>query len=185
MRKGRELNEVLMDIEKEMPDFNADEFLKYTEWAIQKLYNSLRDNEKSEVKCEEELISKLDEQRLKYRITKDIDHISIHYAEILDVIRKDGIMYIQVYLSVYFYDNTKNNINMDDDLDYKYWNDIWIVTLGEDIELERKKCNCVNCGAIMKYNKARSTFECEYCGNIVHNDFDSGWKIVDIELGEW
>ena len=161
MKRRRELAEVIFDIRNEIPGFNKEDLV---------------------VKCKSELINKLNKESAKYRINKDIDHISIQYVELFDSIKKDNEMYIQFYLSIYFYDDVDNNIgnySMND----KYWNDIWIVTYRECVKSEGKKSNCDNCGATMKYNQLRDTFECEYCGNVIHNNSNSKWEIVDIELG--
>jgi len=182
MKRRRELTEVILDIRNEIPGFNKEELLEYTEWAIPKLYNSLKNGEDLEVKCKPELINKLDKEKTKYRINKSMDHINVQYVELFDSIKKDNEMYIQVYLSVYFYDNVENNIGNNSTND-KYWNDIWIVTYREGVKSDRRNSNCDNCGAIMEYNQVRDTFECEYCGNIIHNNSDSKWEIVDIELG--
>jgi len=182
--KRRDPTEVFLDIRNEIPGFNRKELLDYTEWAIQKLYNSLKNEEKLEIKCKPQLINKLNKERDKYRINNNMDHISVQYVELFDSLKKDNEMYIQVYLSIYFYDNVENNID-NDSINDKYWNDIWIVTYKEGIKSDRKNYNCANCGAIMKYKQVRDTFECEYCGNIIHNNSDSKWEIVDIELGNY
>lgn len=180
--KRREVTEVIFEIRNEIPGFNKEELLEYTEWAIQKLYNSLKNEEEIEVKCKPELINKLNEEKVKYRINKSMDRISVQYVELFDNIKKNNEMYIQVYLSIYFYDDVDNNIE-NNSVNDKYWNDIWIVTFRESLKLNKKNSNCANCNAVMEYNQARNTFECEYCGNIIHNNSDSKWEIVDIELG--
>lgn len=180
--KRREITEVLLDIKNEIPGFNKEELLEYIEWAIPKLYNSLINKKEPEVKCKSELINKLNGQSMKYRITEDIDHINVQYAELFDNVKSDNQMYIQVYLSIYFYDKAENNIG-NNSMNDRYWNDIWIVTCRENIEIARDSSNCANCGAIMEYIQTTDTFECEYCGNIIHNRTDSNWEIVDIELG--
>lgn len=179
MRK-RELNEILLDIRNEIPDFNREELLDYTKWIVPRLYNSLKNQEELNIKCDSGLIDRLNEQKLRYRITKDMDRISIQYAEIYDNVKKDDQMHIQVYLSVYFFDDVKNNKDRDSISD-KYWNDIWVVTYKKDIMHEIANSNCKNCGAIMKYNKRENLFQCEYCGNVIHKS-DSKWEMVDIEV---
>lgn len=179
--KRREVTEVVSEIRNEIPGFNKEELLQYTQWAIPKLYNSLKDAEELEVKCKPELINKLNEETDKYRINKNMDHISIQYVELFDSIKKDNEMYIQVYLSIFFYDNVDNNID-NNLINDKYWNDIWIVTYRESVKTDRKKSNCVNCGAIMQYNQIKDSFKCEYCGNIIDNKSDSKWEIVDIKI---
>lgn len=181
MKRKREITEIILDIRSVIPGFNKEELLQYTKWAIPKLYNSLKNEEELEVKCKPELINKLNKESIKYRINKNMDHISVQYIELFDNIRKDNEMYIQVYLSIYFYDDVENNIgsNLVND---RYWNDIWIVTYKESINTGIKNSNCINCGAIMEYNQLKDTFECKYCGNIVNNNSDSKWEIVDIEL---
>lgn len=182
MKKRKESTEVLWNIRKEIPGFNKIELLEYLEWAIPRLYHSLVNKTEPEVKCAHELINKLYSRSLQYRITKDIDHVTVQYAELFDSAKKENEMYIQVYLSIYFYDKVENNINNKSTGD-KYWNDIWIVTCKENNESVKESSNCVNCGAVMKYIPARDIFECEYCGNIIHRKTNLSWEIVDIELG--
>lgn len=179
--KRREPVEVMLEIKNEMPWFDKEELLEYAKWSVQKLYNSLKNEEKLVIKCKPELINKLNKQRDKYRINEDIDHISIQYVELFDNIKKENEIYIQVYLSIYFYDDVQNNVDKYI-INDKYWNDIWIVTYKECSKLHRKDSNCVNCGAVMQYNQLRDILECKYCGNIINNKFDSKWEIVDIEL---
>lgn len=180
--KKREISEIIFDIRNEIPEFNREELIQYTKWVIPKLYNSLKNEEKLEVKCKPELIEKLEKEKEKYRINKSMDQVSVQYVEIYDNIKKEDDMYIQVYSSIYFYDDVGNNVDKYSEND-KYWNDIWIITFRKGIKLDRQDCNCANCGAVMKYNRLKDVFECEYCGNIVHNNSDSKWEIVDIELG--
>ena len=181
MKRRKEVAEILWNLGREIPGFKSEDLLQYTEWAIPKLYNSLKNKERLEVKCTSELINKLNEQSLKYRITENMDHISVQFVELFDNIKKDNEIYIQVYVSIYFYDKVKNNID-DESKNDKYWNDIWIVTYREGIESKRNNSNCANCGAIMKYNQMSNIFECEYCGNIIHDKFNSKREIIDIEL---
>lgn len=66
MKRRREPTEIILDIRKEIPGFNKKELLDYTEWAIQKLYNSLKNGEDLEVKCKPELINKLNKEKAIY-----------------------------------------------------------------------------------------------------------------------
>ena len=179
MKQRREVTEICKELESEILGFNREELLKYTKWAIPKLYNSLKNNEKLEIKCTPELINKIKKEKIKYRIDKRIDQINIQYVELYDDIKKDDGIYIQVYLSIFFYDNVKNNFG-DNYTNDRYWNDIWIVTYKESVV--KKNSNCANCGAIMQYNQLKDSFECKYCGNIIQNKSDSNWEIVEIEL---
>lgn len=103
--------------------------------------------------------------KYEYRITDDIDRVSVHYAELFDFIKTENEAFIKLYASVYFYDNVTNNKSTETDNDFnderkmiqfkldgnrvlayksdtlpkrpnnKYWNDIWIVTYGKKNEL--------------------------------------------------
>lgn len=181
MKRKRELEEIILDIRNEIPGFNKEELIEYTECAIPALYNSLKNEEKIKVKCNPKLVNKLNKEKAKYRINKNIDKISVQYIELFDSIKKDNEIYIQLYLSIYFCDNTRNNLNYDSVND-RYWNDIWIVTYKESAKRDKINSNCSNCGAIMKYNQAKDIFKCEYCGNIIHNNYESNWEIDDIEI---
>lgn len=182
MEKRREISEVLLDIRNEIPGFKKEDLLEYLKWAIPKLYNLLVNKKEIEVKCKEELINKLNKQRLKYRITENIDHMNVQYAELFDNVKSDNETHVQIYLSIYFYDKVSNNIGNKSVKDI-YWNDIWIVTCRENTKTTRNTSNCVNCGAVMDYIQTRDAFECKYCGNIINNKTNSNWEIVDIELG--
>lgn len=183
MERKRDITEVLFEIKNGIPGFNKEELLEYIEWAIPKLYNSLANEIEPEVKCTPELINKLRNQSSKYRITKDIDSISVQYSELFDNIKKDDETLIILYLSIYFYDKTENNVGNINNKNDRYWNDIWIVTCKKNNTLNKNNSNCINCGAVMEYDKAKDVFECKYCGNIINNRNDSNWEIVDIELG--
>ena len=183
MKKIKEVTEIVLDIKREIPGFKKDELLEYSEWVIPKLYYSLKNKEKIEIKCKPELINKLNNEHLKYKITENVDSISVQYVRLYDNEKREGEMYIQVYAAVYFYDNVSNNPGHPFAED-KYWNDVWIVTYRENLETEKRNSNCDNCGATMKYNLRKNVFECEYCGNTANNIPNSKWEIVDIELGE-
>lgn len=181
MKRRKEHKELVLDIKNAIPGFNEDEVLQYTKWAIPKLYNSLKNDEKIEIRCNPELLNKLDKEKAKYRINKNMDHISVQFAELFDNFKKDDEMYLQIYLSIYFYDNVKNN-DGNNSINDNYWNDIWIITYRESTKSDKINSKCANCGAVMKYNQLRNIFECEYCGNIILNDDKLNWEIVDIEL---
>lgn len=182
MIQRRELTEILFEIQSEMPYFSREKLLEYLKWAVPKLYDSLKNSQTSKIKCSLSLLDKINKEKNKYRIDSNIDFIKIHYAEIYNYIKDMNDNYIQVYLSVYFYDDVKNNTNLNYEND-KYWNDIWIVTLKEDsINKKTNNSNCINCGAPMKYNQIRDVFECEYCRNIVYNTANANWEIIDIDV---
>lgn len=188
MKKRRDSIEVLYEIKCEIPGFSKDEFIDYTKIVVTNLYNELKNNCEIRTKCSKELEKKIKSNLKKYRITKDMDYITIQYADLCDCIKKEDELYIQVYLSVYFFDNVKNNAITNEERN-KYWNDIWIITLKKHEVKENKKSfkglnggNCPNCGAVMKYKSFRNTFECEYCSTIEYNYSIKDWKIVDIEV---
>lgn len=174
--------DISIELKDEILGFNEEELLQYIKWAVQKLYNSIKDEEEINVKCKEELIKKLNEEKTKYRISKNTDSMSVQFARLFDYEKKDNEIYIQVYLSIYFYDDVHNNrYNME--MRDKYWNDIWIVTCKERMEVQVKNSKCPSCGAVMKYKRMDDIFECTYCENIIENRFNSKWELVDIELG--
>ena len=59
----RESSEILHDIKVEIPEFEKDELLEYTKWAIPSLYESLRDNEKIVLNCNNEVINKINSEK--------------------------------------------------------------------------------------------------------------------------
>ena len=180
-----ESKNLVSKIKKKMPLFDEEELLQYTKLAIPTIHNTLKagDGKKLKIKCKEELINKLLEDRVKYKMTNNIDHTGVQYVKLFDYVENDKEMLIKVYSSIYFYDSTENNI-YEDELEEKYWNDIWIITYRENIKskLQQNKGNCENCGALMKYDGINDIFECEYCGNIIYKQLDANWEIVDIEV---
>ena len=180
----REPSEVLGEIRGEIPGFERDDLLEYIKWAIKNLYDSLKEGNKPKVKCNEELINKLLLKNEDYKISKNIDHISIQYLELSDCVKKDEQVYIKIYTSIYFYDDITNNEDVKD-INDKYYNNIWIVTCKQDEDFKDvNRANCDNCGAIMEYNKVKEIFECKYCGNAKYGRLNQGWIITDIGIGE-
>lgn len=181
--KRRDLSEVLCDIRNEIPGFNKEELLEYTNWAILKLCKQLQKNciEENEIYCNKDLINRILNEKDKYRMTKDIDNISIQYTELFDCENEEEL-YIKVYMSIYFYDNTSNNIE-NPQVDKKHWNDIWIIKLKEVNQKRYEDGKCDNCGAVMEYNELRKIFKCNYCGNVITTEkWSRDWEIVDIEV---
>lgn len=177
----RESSEILHDIKVEIPEFEKDELLEYTKWAIPSLYESLRDNEKIVLNCNNEVINKINSEKESYRVTKNIDKVTVQYADLFDYLNINSEKYIKVYISLYFYDDVNNNIDKDCEKD-KYWNDTWIITYKINGGKTKDNCNCSNCGSVMKYNLQSNIFECEYCGNVIHINSNLKWEIVDIQV---
>lgn len=159
------------------------ELHNYTEWAIETLYENLKNNKKynNKIKCQDKVIEKILNNREKYRMTDDVDRMNIQYVGLIDYYEKENVEYIEMKLSVYFYDDTKNNINIDKEVPHKYWNDIWIVTYKRTNYDKTENFNCESCGATMKYNIDNKMYKCEYCGNISVIGI-ANWEICDIEV---
>lgn len=174
--------EILFKIKSDFPDFNKEELLEYTKWSIIALYNNLKDENITNLNYKKDLISKLIQDKHKFRITNNIDNISVQYTELFDYIKKDNKKYIKVYCSVYFYDNTGNNSSIKHSSN-KYWNDIWIVTYIDSTKTDNSKCT--NCGANIKYNQFTQVYECEYCGNTVYDTFVRNWELIDIDSSNY
>ena len=186
MKGKKDEMEIDLEIRKVFIDFDKEKFLTQTKWVIPILYNELKDGNENNVrvKCDKELINKLSQKKEKYRIIKEMDHLSVQYANLYDYIKMDNEVFLKVYTSVYFYDNVRNNAHGEDSKD-KYWNDIWIITYKNVVENKTgNKYNCENCGATMKYNKNMEFFECDYCSTIVYNSQGMNWEMVDIEVME-
>ena len=103
-------NEILLKIKNDFPGFNKDEILEFTKESVLNLYNELKNENTKNLNYEKNLIDKLIKEKNKFRISKDIDHISIQYVELFDYIKQENKNYIKVYCSIYFYDNTQNNL---------------------------------------------------------------------------
>jgi predicted RNA-binding Zn-ribbon protein involved in translation (DUF1610 family) len=184
MKQRRELSDILLDIEKRIPGFNREELLEYTNWAILNLHEELRmgNIQQNKVKCTKDLKNKLVENKELYRIKKEVDHISIQYLELYECECENDETYIKVYISLIFYDDTKNNAKISA-VEEKYWNDIWVITFREAVLRENEDGNCNNCGAVMSYNAIKRIFKCDYCGNVITTQkWDRDWEIVDIEI---
>lgn len=184
MKQRRELSEILLDINKRIIGFNKEQLLDYTRWAILNLHEELKNGniQPNKVKCKNELIEKLINNKELYRMKKDIDHISIQYIELYECEYEKDETYLQIYVSLNFYDNTENNEKIHA-MKEKFWNDIWIVTVRESILGDFEDGNCNNCGAVMKYNEAKKIFKCDYCGNVVTTEkWSKDWEIVNIEV---
>ena len=183
MKSNDDIVEIILGIKKVIPEFDKDKLLEYANWTIPSLYNSLKNNTKLHVNCDSNLLNKLLENKLKYKITDDIDRMSMQFLQLYNYEIIDGYIYIKVYASIYFYDNVINNYDVIDDSYNRYWNDIWIVTFKEKINnLSKINSNCINCGAPMKYNIITDIYKCDFCGNVIPNNFNTNLEITDIEI---
>ena len=184
MNKARNEFDIMYDINRSFAYFNKEDLFSFVKWAVVNIHEDLRDGniDKTNNLCSVSLQEKLTKNKEKYRLVNDVDRITIQYIDIYDCITKNDIPYIQVYVSIYFYDKVSNN-EKQDSLKDKYFDDTWIVTLKEDEVLEsQKKYRCTNCGAYMKLNKITEVFECKYCGNTMYDHPKTDWIIDDIEI---
>jgi len=186
MKGKKDVTEIILEIKNKNPFFNREDFLDYTKSIIPILYNDLKNGNsvKTKNRCKEDIIYKLLQNKSKYRIITDMDHISIQYAELFDYLEENDEIYVKVYISVHFYDNVKNN-KIDNRMVDGFWNDIWIITyknLEKNYNINNLKCQ--NCGAIMKYSLIKKILECNYCGNELYYRPNMNWEIVDIEVME-
>lgn len=178
MKMKKEITDMIYAIKNEIPDFDEEELLGYIKWALRNLYNSLSQNKEINVKCSEEVVNKILNNKEKFKLNSDIDTISIQFAQINDYAKIEDKINIKIYTSIYFYDNTINN-NKRLGTDERYWNDSWMITIREAAEDLGK---CKRCGAEMNYNKLDDSYECEYCRNKVYNKENFDWEIIDIEV---
>ena len=184
MNKPRNEFDIVYDIKNNFKYFSKEELLGFVKWSIVKIHEDLKDGDIDKVNsiCSKKLERKLENDREKYRLTNDIDRITIQFIDIYDCIKKDGIAYIKVYVSIYFYDNTLNN-EVNNTGNDKYFDDIWLVTLKEDRNPDKQKTNkCDNCGSILHFDYEKEIFECKYCGNTVYDIPKANWIIDDIEI---
>ena len=192
----KDVSQILREIKNHIPLFEKEKVLEYTKWVIPRVYESIKYSDIKKIKnlCNEKTITKLTNFKEKYRINDDIDRVLVQYSSLHDFIYKsEDEMYIQVYNSVYLHDNILNNGPLTEKellkvmsrtAEYKYWNDIWIVTYGKKKSLVNiKSANCSNCGAIMKYDEEKNMLICEHCQNISFGNLEDTdeWEIVDIE----
>lgn len=176
-------NNLLLDIKKEIPDFNENEFIEYTQYIIPNIHHFFSNKETDKIKkyCSQELTKNVFEQKEKYRISKDFDKVNVQFVKIENCMKEGNEFYVKVYVSIIFYDETANNVYKKDFTD-KYWNDIWIVTFKEKNRVEKNnQTKCPNCGAAMEYDPAKKLFNCNYCRNHMFIT-EINWEIVDIEV---
>ena len=174
---------LLLDIKKEIPDFNEDELIEYTQYVIPNIHHFFSNGEKDKLKkiCSEKLINKVFEQKETYRISNNIDNINVQFVKIENCINEENHFYIKIYASIFFYDKIANNICKYSSTD-KYWNDIWTITFKDKNRIEEKnQTKCPNCGASMEYDKTKKLFTCSYCRNHIFIT-EMNWEIVDIEV---
>ena len=182
MEERRDITEILYDIKSELQSFNKEEFIDYAKLIVVNLHNEFKETHNIKAKCSSELIEKMKKNLNLYRATEDIDLMNIQYAELYDCIRKDDELYVQVYLSVCFYDCATNNDPKG--VKDKWWNDIWIVTLRKDRVLNNEdKSNCDNCGGKTTFNAMKNIYKCDYCGTATYNYRSIiEWELVDISV---
>ncbi len=176
--QGIDEKNIINEIKLSDPYFEEDKFLEAVKYEVKKIYITLCEENKEEYNncnCSPNVIKKLTENKEEYRISKDIDTISVQYASLHDYVAG----FIQVYLSVYFYDKASNNeINIEGG--NKYYNDIWIVSYKKESLEDVLKCT--TCGATMNKDEINNVLECPYCKNKKYYNFKFGnWKIEDIK----
>lgn len=175
--------ELLLKIKRELPDFNEKELLEFIRNVIPNIHYFISNERLEKVKryCDKKLIEKINKEKDKYRITPDIDNMRVEYARIEKCLNDKDNFYIQIYSSIFFYDEVANNIEKNDYID-QYWNDIWLITVKENSKIGHvNKTKCPNCGAAMEYSGNDRTFNCNYCRNKLYIT-QLNWKVIDIEL---
>lgn len=188
MKELRDEQELLFEMKKERIIFNQDIFYEFVEWEIEYIYRLMLDKEYSRVKKEipEELFKKLSENKNRYRITDNMDHMEVQNARICDYFTENGEKYIQVRLSIIFYDRLDNKSLKGAEAD-NYWNDIWIVTYKkqESDSDSKNEFECEYCGAKMNFRTRKDVLECEYCNSKkFYKQNRDAWKIRDVEKME-
>lgn len=185
MGPRKEIRKIISDIKRNIPEFDEEELDEYTRYIIPFVYEEIRKGNHEELKSKFEnefALRKMVGLKGKYRITDSIDNMNIQNVRLYDYINENGANYIKVSVSIYFYDDVGNNIDIDLSGD-KYWNDIWIITYVDNGAIVKKNSNCHNCGAVMKYDRVTKMFNCEYCGNTIESMRTiREWKIVDVEV---
>ncbi len=172
---------ILGEIRMTNPDFSKDAFIENSKSDLINLYKyacngNLKDIELSYSK---QLIKKVTENPDLYRISKNFDVMNILYINLNDY-KENTAKYIQLYVSVYFFDDVDNNIIKNDDID-KFWNDIWLVTYKREDNDEILKCS--NCGATMEKDEENNLLKCEYCRTEKYFNFGTqDWILDDVEV---
>lgn len=184
MEKVKESQELWFLAKKSNPELNEEEFVEYAKFDIMNLHELLRNDGKeiSKINCLGNVVNELLKNKTKYRLNPNIDHLSIHYAQIMDYIEQDR-KYIKMYMSLFFYDNVKNNENYTGIKNDKFWNDIWIVTFKKKNALDgHEDFSCNKCGANMNFIPKENLLKCDYCGYTKYFNFNRNWVISKIEV---
>jgi len=153
------------------------------EWEIEHIYRLMLDKEYERVEREfpEKILKKLSENKEKYHITDNIDHMEVQDARICNYFEENGEKYLQARLSIIFYDRLENPDLKGAQAD-NYWNDIWIVTYKKQDSDSKNEYECEYCGAKMNFATRKDVLECEYCNSKkFHKQNRDAWKISDIE----
>ena len=187
MEKAKDSQELWLSVKRSNLEFNKEEFIEHAKIDIVNLHELLRKDvyESSKINCLKSVTEEMLKDKGKFRLTIDIDHVSIQYIEIRDYIEDDD-KYIKLYMSIYFYDNARNNSNYIGMGTDKYWNDIWIVTYKKkNVSDGFIDFNCDKCGANMNYMEKDRILKCDYCGNTKHfSDHNQNWVISNIEVND-
>lgn len=176
-----EKKQLINRIQTEIAGFNQYELIDYTKISLLNIYRFLCEEKLEKVSkyCSEKLINKMIANKDEYRISKNIDTISVCHASIIEFENSNNKVQLKVRASMFFYDDVDNNVDNTEMYD-KYWNDIWIITY----ELKNNgnilnKCPC--CGSFMEYNQLKHMFMCNYCRNNIYYS-QIKWRITDIEV---
>ena len=176
-----EKKQLINRIQTEIVGFNKDELIDYTKISLLNIYRFLCEEKIDKVSkyCSENLINKMITNKDDYRISKNIDTISVCHASIIEFENINNKVQLKVCASIFFYFYVSNNIDNTEMYD-KYWNDIWIITYElNNIGKILNKCPC--CGSFMEYNQLKHMFMCNYCRNNIYYS-QIKWKITDIEV---
>ena len=178
-----EQQELVLKIKEVIPSFDYQELLEYTKIIVPNIHLLFCNDKNDKLKryCNDKLIEKVFENKKIYRINSDIDNARVGYARLQDYYSENDNNYVKVYSSVFFYDESANNLQKTDGFD-KYWNDIWVITYEGDFGNDNVN-KCPTCGAPMEYNNSKHMFTCDYCRNSLYYS-QINWKIVDIDVNE-
>ena len=180
----KDSQEVYFAIKETNIRFNKESFLEYSKRSTEYIYKMLKEEKDDAIKNQvsDELINKINTEKEKYKINKNMDNCRVQYAKLQDYIKQEDEEYIKVYLSIYFYDDVSNNKEKLFAKD-KYWNDIWILTYRNKAKNEKINNTCEKCGASMQIIKEESFMKCSYCKNERYfNENEAYWELIDIEI---
>ena len=196
--------DILNNISKFHFNFNEKDFLEFAKYDINFIYTYLKnsiiddndfnydendDNISEEAakqyedilkkKYDDEILIRLLANKKKYRLLKRIDSLSIQHVRIYSYDQANDE--IKIALSMYFYDDLRNNNEFYDMGKDMFWNDTWLATYEYKKINDISKLSCHNCGAPLTNFITTNILKCDFC-NTIKIIASNSWKLKNIDV---